>query len=156
MNKECTVLVGTIDGKKQIEVVLPAPIGALMREFDGQEIVVLDCKFPIRVDEEQSLSELNEIAQVIQEMDQVYVNHLGEILDRFGCWVSGVKEIKFISGISDDEGLGNFVLEEDILPIPAEYHMYIDCQSLGRDVRYSSNLFYSSDGMFYKVLGIPF
>lgn len=143
MNKECIVLVGTIDGKKQ------------MREFDGQEIVVLDCKFPIRLDKNQSLSELNDLAQEIMDMHQVYVDHLQELIDYFGCSVYGLDNIVWEPNVNDDQDLGDYVLEENFLPIPSALCMYIDCQFLGRDVRYNSHLLYTSDGMFYRTLRMP-
>lgn len=107
---------------------------------EGQEIMISDYEVPggIEVDPYGPVTQLNEVAENYDDLDPWVQKNLQEIADYTGQSINELVEnsedINYIEA-TDDEELGEFLVDEGGYSIPAELEDYIDYEALGRDTR---------------------
>lgn len=121
---------------------------------DGDEYVITDSESPFPIGEYEDLEELNELAELLDDLPSEYRDNLSEIKDAFFSDVreaiEGHEEITHLSEVFNDRDYGDYMIEEGFLEVPENIIPYIDGEALGRDCRFEGNIIYTDDGAFCK------
>ncbi len=136
---------------------LPINIERIYRKLgldDGDEYSITDYESPFPIGEYDDLEELNELAELLEDLPSGYKNNLAEIKDAFFSdireAIEDYEEIIHLPEVYNDKDYGNHLVEEGLFEVPENLRSYIDEEALGRDCRYEGNIIYTDDGAFYK------
>lgn len=111
----------------------------------------------LHISEYSSISELNQLAEKIDELADCDYAKLGAVLESESCMtIAGILEIideldsfDLLDGIDTDYAIGEYFVEvSDLLHgIPDHIQRYFDFESYGRDVRHELNTCLTSYGL---------
>lgn len=122
----------------------------------GQEIMISDYEVPsgIDVDPYGSVEQLNEIAEDWDLLDDWAKENFEEISSYFGG--NNEETIEKLANdnfnyinVSDDEELGENILDEEYPNVSQELEFYIDVEALGRDRRLNQGGVFIGDRYIY-------
>lgn len=137
---------------------LPVDLSLIRRKLElyggNEEYMITDYESPFPIGEYDSLQELNELAELLEELSTSYKNNLAEIKDAFFSdireAIENHEDITHLSDVYNDRDYGNYMIEEGLFEVPERLRSYIDKETLGRDYRFEGNIIYTDDGAFYK------
>lgn len=136
---------------------LPVSMNDLSRKFglddDFDEYIITDYEAPFDIKEFDSIEKLNEIAEQLDEVPDYILRHMNELIGDYygdiGELLIEWEDIIFAEGVTDDKSYGEYIVDEGLINVPKELEFYIDYEALGRDWRFSGNILYVDDGMFW-------
>ena len=109
----------------------------------------IDADFPFKLEGEILLSDLEEIANKVNEIDDEGLDDVFKaVLEYLGAYsfdeayntvISG--EYDFNCDVNDDEDLGYYLVDEGIMfnNVPEEVKNYLDYEAIGRDYRFNTS-----------------
>lgn len=127
-----------------------------LKDKDSCTISDIDADFPFKLEGEILLSDLEEIANKVNEIDSQDLDYdFKAILEYLGSWcfdeayntvISG--EYKFNCDVNDDEDLGYYLVDEGIMfdNVPDEVKNYLDYEAIGRDYRINTSSCFTDYG----------
>ena len=110
----------------------------------------------LHISEYSSISELNQLAEKIDELADCDYDKLGAVLEcESNMSIAEILELiddldsfDLLTDVEDDEALGEYYAEVGCIfhNVPDSIQRYFDFESYGRDIRLESNLCFTSDG----------
>lgn len=100
-----------------------------------------------------SISELEELADKINELDNQYaedefkalMEYLGDFEEAYSTWEAG--DFSYYPDVKDREELGQYVVDEGLWgEIPENLINYIDYEAIGRDIDLNANGCFTDNG----------
>ena len=116
---------------------------------DDEEWIILDaeCDF-LSISEYENIYKLNELAFTLKSLKNYEARALKSILEAesdINIALNILKNEEYImfDDVSDDDELGQYLIENAYFNIPNELEMYIDTEALGRDYAINHSIIYT-------------
>jgi len=146
---------GTLLGKW---VNLPIEENVLSKELkevlgNDEEYFITDYEAPFNIDEYDSLQQLNEFTQKLEDMDDYDQHKLLYLINHSGHErkeaLESYEDVEFYQGQSLEDLAGDFVDEGLYGDVPDKIKPYIDYEKLGKDLGFDGYN-ETSEGVFYS------
>lgn len=116
---------------------------------DDEEWIILDaeCDF-LDIGEYENIYKLNDLAFTLENLKNYEKRALKSILEAESDIESALDILKneeyiIYDDVTDDDGLGQYLIENAYFNVPEELEMYIDTEALGRDYAINHNIIYT-------------